>query len=87
MSFKNLTLEFQSSIAVVTLQRPSQRNALSLELMQELIGLLGVLQTDADVRCIILGAAAKRFALDTIWARWWDVPSATIICFSTHALS
>ncbi len=61
MSFKNLTLEFQNAIAIVTLHRPSRRNALSLELMQELIGLLGVLEQDPEVRCIILGASGKAF--------------------------
>jgi enoyl-CoA hydratase/carnithine racemase len=61
MSFKNLVLEFQSSIAVVTLNRPAKRNALSLDLMRELIGLLGVLEQDQDVRCIVLAAAGKAF--------------------------
>jgi len=62
MSFKNLTLEFQGSIAIATLHRPHKRNALSLELMQELIGLLGVLEKDPEVRCIILAAAGKAFS-------------------------
>jgi enoyl-CoA hydratase/carnithine racemase len=62
MSFKNLTLEFQGSIAIATLHRPHKRNALSLELMQELIGLLGVLEHDPEVRCIILAAAGKAFS-------------------------
>ena len=62
MSFKNLTLEFQGSIAIATLHRPSRRNALSLELMQELIGLLGILEQDAEVRCVILAAAGKAFS-------------------------
>ena len=62
MSFKTLTLEFQISTAIVTLNRPNKRNALSLELMQELIALLGVLEHDKDVRCIILAAAGKVFS-------------------------
>jgi len=62
MSFKTLTLEFQVSTAIVTLNRPDKRNALSLELMQELIALLGVLEHDKDVRCIILAAAGKVFS-------------------------
>jgi enoyl-CoA hydratase/carnithine racemase len=62
MSFKNLTLEFQGPIAIATLQRPSKRNALSLELMQELIGLFGVLEQDPEVRCVILAAAGKVFS-------------------------
>jgi enoyl-CoA hydratase/carnithine racemase len=62
LSFKNLTLEFQSSTAIVTLHRPSKRNALSLELMQELIGLLGVLERDPEVRCVIVAAAGQAFS-------------------------
>ncbi len=62
MSFKNLTLEFQGSTAIATLHRPSKRNALSLELMQELIGLLTALETDPEVRCVILAAAGKAFS-------------------------
>ncbi len=61
MSFQNLTLEFKNSTAVVTLQRPSKRNALSFDLMQELIGLLGVLEQDPEVRIVILAAAGKVF--------------------------
>jgi enoyl-CoA hydratase/carnithine racemase len=61
MSFQNLTIEFQSSTAVVTLNRPSKRNALSFDLMRELIGLLGVLENDNAVRCVILAAAGKAF--------------------------
>ena len=62
MSFKNLTLEFECSTAIATLHRPSKRNALSLELMQELIGLLGALEKDPEVRCVILAAAGKAFS-------------------------
>ncbi len=62
MSFKNLTIEFQGTIAIATLHRPSKRNALSLELMQELIGLLGALEQDSAVRCVILAAAGKAFS-------------------------
>ncbi len=62
MSFKNLTLEFQNSIAIATLHRPTRRNALSLELMQELIGLLAALEQDPEVRCVILAAAGKTFS-------------------------
>ena len=62
MSFKSLTLEFQGSIAIATLHRPQRRNALSLELMEELIGVLGALETDPEVRCIILAAAGQVFS-------------------------
>jgi len=62
MPFKNLTLEFQHSTAIVTLDRPNKRNALSLDLMQELIVLLDVLEQDKDVRCLILAAAGAVFS-------------------------
>jgi enoyl-CoA hydratase/carnithine racemase len=62
MSFKNLILEFEGSTAIAILHRPSKRNALSLELMQELIGLLGSLEQDPEVRCIILAASGKAFS-------------------------
>jgi enoyl-CoA hydratase/carnithine racemase len=62
MSFEHLTLQFQHSIAIVTLNRPNKRNALSLDLMQELITLLDVLEQDNDVRCVILAAAGKVFS-------------------------
>jgi enoyl-CoA hydratase/carnithine racemase len=62
MSFKNLTLEFRYSTAIVTLHRLHKRNALSLDLMQEVIALLGVLEKDPDVRCVILAAAGSIFS-------------------------
>jgi enoyl-CoA hydratase/carnithine racemase len=61
MSFKNLTLDFENSTAIVTLHRPSRGNALSLELMQELIALLAALEQEQEARCIILAAAGKIF--------------------------
>src|SRR5579862_9597406 len=48
-------------VAVVTLNRPKRRNALSLELMTELIGCLNVIAGNRDVRAVILRAAGKAF--------------------------
>ncbi len=62
MSFQNLTIEFQGTTAVATLHRPNKRNALSLEMMQEFLGLLGVLEQDSAVRCIIVAASGKVFS-------------------------
>lgn len=51
----------EGAIAVITLNRPQRRNALSLELMQELIGCLDEIGRDREIRAIILAAAGKVF--------------------------
>ena len=52
----------EGPITVVTLNRPERRNALSLELMRELIGCLDAIGRDAGVRAVILAAAGKVFS-------------------------
>jgi len=51
----------EGPVAVVTLNRPERRNALSLELMLELIGCLGEIGRDDAIRAVILAAAGKVF--------------------------
>src|SRR3954471_1528817 len=48
--------------ATITLNRPDKRNALSLELMQELIAVLERLGADARVRAIVLEGAGPAFS-------------------------
>ena len=57
-----LTSGRDGNIAIVTLNRPERRNALSLELMQELIRALEVIGKDRDLRVVILAAAGKVFS-------------------------
>ncbi len=61
MPCQNLTLAHEGPAAILTLNRPQRRNALSLELMLELIHALDELSHDADTRAIILSAAGKVF--------------------------
>jgi len=61
MTYQNLILEIAPPGATVTLNRPSRRNALSGELMRELIGCLDELAANQDVRAIILAAAGSAF--------------------------
>jgi enoyl-CoA hydratase/carnithine racemase len=61
MGYKNISFALEGKIAVVTLNRPERRNALSLALMQELIHFLSEMDTRRDVRAVILGAAGKVF--------------------------
>jgi len=62
MSYENICFEIEGNIALVTLNRPQRRNALSLALMQELIDCLGVIGKRSDLRVVVLAAAGKVFS-------------------------
>ena len=55
-------VERDGPIAVVLLNRPEALNALSDDLMEELVGALQELDRDKAVRCIVLGGNDKAFA-------------------------
>jgi enoyl-CoA hydratase len=55
-------VEREEPIAVVLLNRPDALNALSDELMDELVTTLVELDRDGDVRCIVLGGSERVFA-------------------------
>ncbi len=57
-----LLVEREEPIAVVLLNRPEQLNALSDELMGELVRALEELDRDEAVRCIVLGGSERAFA-------------------------
>jgi len=61
MHYQNLSLQCEQQTEVVTLNRPERRNALSLELMLELIDCLDQIGRDAGLRAVILAAAGKVF--------------------------
>ncbi len=50
------------NVALLQLNRPEARNALSPELMEELVGELERLDPDLDVRCFVIAGSAKVFA-------------------------
>jgi enoyl-CoA hydratase len=55
-------VERDGAIAVVLLNRPDQLNALSDELMEELVSALAELDRDEGVRAIVLGGSGRAFA-------------------------
>jgi len=55
-------VERDDPIAVVLLNRPQQLNALSGELMDELVSELQRLDRDDAIRCIVLGGSQRAFA-------------------------
>jgi enoyl-CoA hydratase/carnithine racemase len=61
MSFEHICVTHEPPVALVTLNRPQRRNALSLELMLELIRCLDEVGRDREIRAVILAAAGKVF--------------------------
>jgi len=59
--FRNLICEMQPPAAVLTLNRPERRNALSLELMEELTEALAQAGADPSVRAVILASSGTVF--------------------------
>jgi len=62
MSYEFVTVQKDEAIAVVTMNRPQQLNALSLALVKDLTTALEALDQDPDVRAIVLTGGEKVFA-------------------------
>jgi enoyl-CoA hydratase/carnithine racemase len=62
MSYQHLLRSAEGHLAIITLNRPDRRNALSLDLMLELIHCLDEIGADTSIRAVILGAAGKVFS-------------------------
>ena len=60
--YQSILLETDGPLAILTLNRPQRRNALSLELMTEVIDCLNELAKDRNVRVVLLRAAGKVFS-------------------------
>jgi enoyl-CoA hydratase/carnithine racemase len=60
--YESITYASEGEVAVVTLNRPNRRNALSLELMLELIDCLDQIGNDHGIRAVILAAEGKVFS-------------------------
>jgi len=62
MNFENILINQQNNIAVVTINRPSQLNALNKQTINELHEALSALNADQEIRCVVLtGAGEKAF--------------------------
>ena len=60
--FETVLLSQEGVVARITLNRPEKRNALSLELMEELISSLQTLGAQPDVRAIVIEGAGVAFS-------------------------
>lgn len=62
MTYKTILTEVEGNIAIIRLNRPKALNALSHELMGELVEALSQFDRDDNVRCIILTGSDRAFA-------------------------
>jgi enoyl-CoA hydratase/carnithine racemase len=62
MSYENISFATEGNIALITLNRPQRRNALSLAMMQELVDCLTAIGKRRDLHAVILSAAGKVFS-------------------------
>lgn len=60
--YKHLLIETTNHITRITMNRPEKRNALSLELMQELIAALREIGASAETQAVILAGAGSAFS-------------------------
>jgi enoyl-CoA hydratase/carnithine racemase len=58
---EQLSIERHGEVALVTLQRPEKRNALSIELRVELAAAFGDLGKDDEIGCVVLTGAGPAF--------------------------
>ncbi|MBW2260077.1 MAG: enoyl-CoA hydratase [Deltaproteobacteria bacterium] len=61
MSYEYLKFASEGPVGIITLNRPEKRNALSLELLQELSALLTAIRSGEDVRVVIIKGEGKVF--------------------------
>jgi enoyl-CoA hydratase/carnithine racemase len=60
--YRNLLLAGEGAAARIVLNRPERRNALSLELMEEMIAALSELSSQPDTRVIVIEGAGPAFS-------------------------
>ncbi|MBL4691632.1 MAG: enoyl-CoA hydratase [Rhodospirillales bacterium] len=62
MTYKNILVEKNDGVGVITLNRPDAMNALSQALMEEMTSALDDFEADADIGCILVTGSEKAFA-------------------------
>jgi enoyl-CoA hydratase/carnithine racemase len=62
LNYQDIQFQLEDGIGFATLNRPEKRNALSLNLMAEMIDLLRGVRTNREVRVLILRAAGSVFS-------------------------
>jgi enoyl-CoA hydratase len=61
MTYEVLKCELQSEVAIITLNRPEKRNALSRQLRDEIVSCLADLEQDEKVKAIVITGSGDSF--------------------------
>ncbi len=61
MPYVTLTVNTEGALAILTLNRPDKRNAISAQMIEDLLAALGACEQNAAVRVVILTGAGKAF--------------------------
>ncbi len=62
MNYRDIKFQIEEGIGYITLNRPEKRNALSMNLMAEIIDLLKSIKKNTEVRVVILRAEGPVFS-------------------------
>ena len=62
MNFKNILYEKRNGVAIIKFNRPEKKNAISLELTEELRGALEDAESDSKVRVVVLTGVGDAFS-------------------------
>ncbi|MBM3469706.1 MAG: enoyl-CoA hydratase [Armatimonadetes bacterium] len=62
MAYSNILVDQFDAVAVITLNRPKVLNALNRETMDDLAAALDAIETDDNVRCVVLTGGERAFA-------------------------
>lgn len=62
MTYETIKYEVRNAVALITLNRPQALNALNTQLMRELSEAVGLAESDAAVRCLVITGSEKAFA-------------------------
>jgi enoyl-CoA hydratase/carnithine racemase len=61
-SYRTILVSYDGAIATVTMNRPDKRNALSVEVMEELLACFTAIETDREVSAVILRGEGTVFS-------------------------
>ena len=95
MTYQNILVSTEESVAIVTLNRPDVLNALNQATMNDLVETLDAFDRDETVRCVILtgastdnlvGTDTQRFVYQVYEDVWWQAPDIDGLNFWTNQL-
>jgi 1,4-dihydroxy-2-naphthoyl-CoA synthase len=76
MAYETLRYEVAGRVATIALDTPDNRNALSDELLDELIAAFAAAGADDDVGCVVLTSTHDRVFSPGRWASPWPATSS-----------